>query len=111
MPTEYIWNAILLMTAVTYIPRLLPLMLLSKYKLPSWFKTWLTFIPTAVFGALVFPDVFLNKGALDFSFANINLWVTLLIAPLAVKTKSLAATIIAGAVVFGLLQAMQNNSF
>lgn len=100
MTFKYIWISILLMALVTYIPRMLPLVLLSKYKLPEWFKNWLTFIPTAIFGALIFPDVFLNKGSLDLSFNNLNFWSTIFIVPIALKTKSLALTIVSGATIF-----------
>lgn len=103
MTFAYIWISIILMAIVTYIPRMLPLILLSKYKLPEWFKTWLTFVPTAIFGALVFPDVFLNQGTLDISFNNLSFWSTLFIVPLALKTKSLALTLVSGAAVFGFL--------
>lgn len=102
MTTKYIWISIVLMSLVTYIPRMLPLVLLSKYKLPAWFKTWLTFVPTAIFGALVFPDVFLIEGSMDLSFTNLNFWSTVFIVPIALKTKSLALTIVSGAAIFWL---------
>jgi branched-subunit amino acid transport protein len=46
------------MTAVTYIPRLLPLVILTDLKLPYRFKVFLRMIPPAALGALIFPDVF-----------------------------------------------------
>lgn len=103
MTFAYIWISILLMALVTYIPRMLPLILLAKYTLPEWFKTWLTFVPTAIFGALVFPDVFLNQGSLDISFNNLSFWSTVFIVPIALKTKSLALTLVSGAAMFALL--------
>jgi len=104
MSKTYIWSVIILMSLVTYIPRALPMLVLSHYGLPKWFTTWLTFVPTAIFGALVFPDIFLANNQLSFSFSNTALWTTVLVAPLALKTKSLGYTIIAGAGVFWLLQ-------
>ncbi len=104
MDKTYIWSIIILMTIVTYIPRSLPMLLLTKRGLPQWFTTWLTFVPTAIFGALVLPDIFLPEGHFSVSLHNIGLWTTVLIAPFALKTKSLGGTIVAGAIIFALLQ-------
>lgn len=104
MSKEYIWSVILLMSIVTYVPRALPMLVLSHYGLPKWFTTWLTFVPTAIFGALVFPDIFLIDNHLALTLHNVALWTTVLVVPLALKTKSLGYTIVAGAAVFWLLQ-------
>lgn len=104
MSNEYVWKVIILMTIVTYLPRAVPMLVLSHYTLPTWFKKWLTFVPTAIFGALVFPDIFLLNGHISIAPNNIALWTTVLIAPLALKTKSLGYTIAAGATVFAILQ-------
>ncbi|MDD4320575.1 MAG: AzlD domain-containing protein [Acidaminococcaceae bacterium] len=104
MSKEYIWSVIILMSIVTYLPRALPMLVLSHYALPAWFTKWLTFVPTAIFGALVFPDIFIMDGHLSLAPTNFALWTTVLIAPLALKTKSLGITIAAGATVFAILQ-------
>ena len=46
---------ILGMTAVTYLPRLLPLSVLKGSRLPSRLALFLSFIPYAAIGALVIP--------------------------------------------------------
>ena len=104
MSKEYIWCVIIIVAVASYLPRVIPLLLLSGRGLPHWFKVWLTFVPTAIFGSLVFPDIFLLGNELNFTLNNIALWTTLLITPRALKTKSLGYTIVAGAVVFALLQ-------
>lgn len=104
MSKEYIWIVILLIALASYLPRVIPLVLLSGRGLPHWFKVWLTFVPTAIFGSLVFPDILLINNELNFSHNNIALWTTVLITPIALKTKSLGYTIIAGALVFAVLQ-------
>ena len=65
MSAEYVWGAIFIMMGVTYISRIIPFLLLAGKPVPRWFKTWLTYVPTAIFGALVLPDVFLSAGSLD----------------------------------------------
>jgi branched-subunit amino acid transport protein len=52
-----IFVIILGMSVVTYIPRLLPVFMMDKFNLPVWAKRWLTSIPFAALGALVFPDI------------------------------------------------------
>jgi len=51
-----ILTLVLLMALVTYIPRLLPLVLVKADKLPVKFKLFLSYIPYAVLGALIIPD-------------------------------------------------------
>ena len=103
---EYGWGAIFIMMGVTYISRIIPFLLLAGKPVPRWFKTWLTYVPTAIFGALVLPDVFLPAGSLDLGLNNLYLWSTVIIFPLVYKTKSLGLAIVSGAAVFALLQAV-----
>ncbi len=46
---------ILLMAAVTYIPRLIPLVYIRADNIPQKVKTFLSYIPYAVLGALIIP--------------------------------------------------------
>lgn len=106
MSAEYVWGAIFIMMGVTYVSRITPFLLLAGKPVPRWFKTWLTYVPTAIFGALVLPDVFLPAGTFDLSPGNLYLWSTVIILPLIYKTKSLGLAIVSGAVVFALLQTL-----
>lgn len=49
---------ILGMMLVTYIPRLLPFVIVSKQNLPQGIRKFLLFIPTTALGALIIPGVF-----------------------------------------------------
>jgi branched-subunit amino acid transport protein len=51
-----IW-IILGMMAVTYVPRLLPGLLLQRNQMPPTFEKWLKNIPYAALGALIFPGI------------------------------------------------------
>ena len=66
----YIYGATLMMVIGTFSCRELPLLLLRGRKLPDWFSIWLKYIPTAIFGALIFPDIFLKDNALNFTLQN-----------------------------------------
>ncbi len=46
---------IALMTLVTYIPRLLPFVIIKKSKIPEKLSEFLSFIPYAALGALILP--------------------------------------------------------
>lgn len=53
---------VLLMSVVTYIPRLLPMAFLSRLELPSPLKAFLKHIPYAALGALIFPGILDSTG-------------------------------------------------
>lgn len=48
---------ILGMGIVTFIPRLLPMVLLKEVPLPWWLQAWLDYVPYAALGALIFPGI------------------------------------------------------
>lgn len=104
MNQNYILGGILIMALTSFLPRILPMAILKKHPIPHWFKVWLNFVPPAIFGALVFPDIFLTEGHVDLSLHNIPLLTTLLITPLVLKTKSLGVAVLAGGGVFALLE-------
>lgn len=53
---------IVAMALVTYIPRMLPLVLLQNVRLPAYSKRFMGFIPYAALGALIFPGVLTSAG-------------------------------------------------
>ena len=81
---------ILGMALVTYLPRLIPALLMDRFQFPSWFEKWLKSIPYAALGALIFPGVLLVKedqpliglagGAAAFILALLDLHITLVMA-------------------------------
>ncbi|MBN1499273.1 MAG: AzlD domain-containing protein [Spirochaetes bacterium] len=52
-----IYLLILLMMLGTYIPRLLPFYMINAEKIPSWIRTYLSFVPYSILGALIFPGI------------------------------------------------------
>ncbi len=57
MKAELIFIAIGMML-VTFIPRLIPMLFMKDIKLPKKLNRFLSFIPYAILGALIFPSVF-----------------------------------------------------
>ncbi|MDD6598324.1 MAG: AzlD domain-containing protein [Anaerovibrio sp.] len=86
---------------VSYIPRVLPFALLGNRELPRFFHLWLQYVPTAVFGALIFTSIF-GSGAEGFRFSweNKELVASIVVLPVAAATKSLPYSIITGLVTY-----------
>lgn len=61
---------VIFMAAVTYIPRLLPMVLLKDMKLPPYLKVFLQFIPFAALGALIFPGILTSTGNISSAIAG-----------------------------------------
>ncbi|HEY9595523.1 MAG TPA: AzlD domain-containing protein [Spirochaetia bacterium] len=52
-----IWAMIAGMCVVTFVPRVIPLLLGRDLALPRWVKRWLSFFPYAALGSLIFPGI------------------------------------------------------
>lgn len=63
MSAEYVWGAIFIMMGVTYISRIIPFLLLAGKPVPRWFKTWLTYVPTAISARWFCPTSFCPQAA------------------------------------------------
>ncbi|NMB40580.1 MAG: AzlD domain-containing protein [Firmicutes bacterium] len=85
------------MTAVTYLPRSLPLLFLSGRKLPAGLQIWLSYIPAAVLAALLGPSLFIAEGKLTLHLpANIYFWASLPSFAVALLSRSMFLTVLAG---------------
>ena len=104
MEAQYVWLVIISTGLVTYLPRVLPLLLLANAALPEWFTAWLGYVPVAVFGAMIFSEIFVRDERLNLAPDNIYLLSSLGVLAVAWKSRSLALSIAAGLLFFGLLQ-------
>ena len=84
------------MGAVTYLPRMLPLVVFSRRTLPPWFAEWLELIPVAILSALIAPTLFAHSAPRSFTLGKIELLAALPTLLCAVKTHSLAGTVVVG---------------
>ncbi|MBC8062974.1 MAG: AzlD domain-containing protein [Clostridiaceae bacterium] len=93
---SYILFVILGSALVTFIPRVLPLMFLSKVEIPEWGEKWLNQIPVAVMSALLAQELLITNHKV-FVFDNvIKLIAALPTFIVAVKTKNLLITVVVG---------------
>lgn len=89
---------ILGMTLVTYIPRMLPVTLLSKVKIPDLVVRILKFVGPAILAALLAPTLFINNGSIDISLQNNFLLAAIPTFFTAYFSKSIFTTVFAGMV-------------
>jgi branched-subunit amino acid transport protein len=90
------------MGLVTYLPRMLPLVILSGRKLPQWLIDWLDLIPAAILSALLAPAL-ITGGEPRVLEIRPELIVSIPVFILAWKTKSLVGTVLAGMALFWLI--------
>ncbi len=87
---------VICMGVVTYLPRMLPLVTFSRRKLPAWFVEWLELIPPAILSALIAPTLFAQSAPRMFILGKVELLAALPTLAFALKTRSLAGTVVVG---------------
>lgn len=106
METERLIFIFLGMWAVTYFPRLLPLLALSRIRLPDRLMTWLSYLPVAILSALIFPGALITDGKINPGPENPAVWALGVSFLVAVKTRSLILTMVTGGLVMFIGQAV-----
>ena len=90
------------MGLVTYLPRMLPMVLLAHRQLPKWSIDWLGFIPVAILSALIAPGLLIDSGRQSLDFGQLDFLVAVPTLLFAAKTRSLGATVVFGMGLFWL---------
>ncbi len=88
------------MGLVTYLPRMVPLVMLANRKLPEGVVDWLNFIPVAILSALVAPGLFAESASRNLVFGRLELWVAIPTLVFALKTRSLGGTVVIGMLLY-----------
>lgn len=101
--SEYL-AVILGMGLVTFLPRWLPLIYLTRRSLPSWLVEWLDFIPAAILSAILLPALVTDSAVRAVDLGRPEFIVAVPTFVFAILTKSLGGTVIVGMVLFGLAQ-------
>lgn len=104
MDQTIIFLTILGMAAVTYLPRLLPVWMLSSRQLPPLVTAWLRFVPVAVLAAMLLPSLVVQNEQLDLGFNNLFLWASIPTFLTAWKTRSLFGSVIVGMLVVAMVR-------
>ena len=93
---------ILGMGLVTFLPRWLPLVYLTKRNLPSWLVEWLDLIPAAILSALLLPELVASGVPRTLDLLRPELAVAVPTFLFAIFTKSLGGTVIVGMLLYWL---------
>jgi len=92
------------MGIVTYVPRWLPLVFLSRRELPEWFEQWLDLIPAAILSALILPILITTGDPRYLDCMRPEFIVAIPTLLFSLKTRSLAGTVIFGMFLFWLAE-------
>lgn len=98
-------NEILLligMTAVTFLPRYLPIAFSSRLQLPEVVIKALQYVPIAVLTVIIVQTSFFQQGQLHLSANNAFLWGLMAAIGLSYLQKNMLITITLGMTVFGI---------
>lgn len=96
MDQEIVFLTIVGMLAVTYVPRMVPLVALASRTLPEPVIRWLSYVPSAVLASMLFPALLLKDGQFDVTLSNHFLWAAIPAFLLAWRTRSFFGTVALG---------------
>ena len=96
MDEKLVFLTICGMGVVTYLPRLLPMLLLSGRRLSPWITRWLSFVPVTVLAALLAPGLLCQDGALKLDLENSFLLAAIPTFFVAWRFKSFFGTVATG---------------
>lgn len=99
-----VYLLILGLWVVNYLPRVFPMVVLSKLKIPDVIIEWLGFVPAAVLAAITAQAVLMPDQKLFISLENNYLLAAIPAFAIALKTRSLVWTLISGMLAMALLQ-------
>ncbi|MBC9789744.1 AzlD domain-containing protein [Carnobacterium maltaromaticum] len=95
---------ILGMAVVTYLPRMLPMLLLNNREIPEKIVRWMFFIPVSIFAALIFSDIFFWENQFSINpLENLKLIPAIVVFFIAYKTKNIMWSIVFGVVGISLM--------
>lgn len=93
------------MALVTCLPRVLPLLVLSRKDIPPGLRRWLEFVPVSVLSALLVPSLLVQNGQLAFRLDNHYLLAAVPAFLVAVKFKNIFLTVFCGIVSLMIIRA------
>lgn len=101
-----IWMVLVLGGLLTYMTRLSFILLFGYLEISPLLRKALKFVPPAVLSALIFPELLLHNGTLDFSLGNLRLFAGTIAILVAWRTRNIWLTILAGMTILVVLEAL-----
>lgn len=99
-----IWLVMFIIGVITFLTRLSFIVVQDKWQMPDIVTSALNYVPTAVFTAIIVPELLLSSGSLDLSFGNTRLIAGILAGLVAWRTKNVFLTILVGMLALWLAQ-------
>ena len=96
MDQTVVFLTILGMLCVTYLPRVLPIWVLSSKSLPPVVVAWLRYVPCAVLAAMLLPALVIQDNQMTFGRTNLFLWAALPTLLVVWKTRSFFGAVLVG---------------
>lgn len=103
MNNANIWFVIIGVSVVSLAPRIIPVALFSRFKMPPWLEKWLSFVAPAVLGALTAVSILAPLGKIDLSTGNLYIWAFIPALAAGLKSKSPFITLVVGILSMALL--------
>lgn len=100
---DYLW-LLLGMGIVTYLPRVLPLLVLAQRNLPQGLLDWLGLIPVAILSALLAPGLLASGAERSLDLGKPELFAAIPTFLLALRTRSLGASVLLGMGLYWLIK-------
>lgn len=104
---EVSWTILIIIIGcalVTFVPRVLPLMILSQLELPTWLIRWLKNVPVAVMAALLAQELLLSNNQFSIMDNGLKILAAIPAFIIAILTKSLLGTVMAGVIAMMILR-------
>ena len=89
---------------VTALPRVVPMILLSRTSLPAWLRTWLGAVPVAILAALLGTELLVTNQSLVGADGIPMLIAIVPVLVIAATTRSLMGAVLAGMLTVSLLR-------
>lgn len=99
-----IWIVLIFGGLITFGIRFSLIYLFGKFQVPETMRRALHYVPPAVLSAIIFPEIFFQHGAIDFSLTNTRLIAGLIAILVAWFSKNTLLTILIGMIALFLLQ-------
>ena len=100
------WATIVIIGAITFAYRLSFVFLFERINVPAWLRRALRFVPIAALTAIITPELLIQGGAINLSLLNTRLLAGAIASLVALRTRNVFATIVAGMVALWVLNAL-----
>ena len=98
-----IWISIVVAGLINYFTRLGSVLIINPKKMNYKVKKILTYVPSAVFPAIIFPAVFINQDGILNEFNDPKVIAILIAFLIGILSKNLIITILSGLISFWII--------